>query len=67
MNYEIIGTTASIIVVLSFLTKSEKSIRIINVIGSLIFILYGILINSFSIIILNSMLILINFYKLIIK
>lgn len=46
---EIIGTIASIIVLISFLFKNEKQIRIINIIGAICFVIYGITINAFSI------------------
>ena len=64
MNYEIIGTTASIIVLLSFVIEGERKIRLINLIGSIIFVVYGISINSFSICLLNGILILIHIYYL---
>lgn len=64
MNYELIGTLASIIVLISFLAKGENKIRIINIIGALIFVIYGLLINAFSVWFLNGMLILIHLYKI---
>lgn len=64
MNFEEIGTIASIIVLISFLCKSERKIRIINIIGSLLFIVYGALNGSFAIWFLNGALILIHLYKL---
>ena len=64
MNLELIGTTASVLVLISFLMKGEKRIRIINIIGALIFVIYGILIGSFSVSFLNGVLILIHLYKL---
>ena len=64
MNFEEIGTIASIVVLISFLCKSERKIRIINIIGALLFVIYGALIGSFSIWFLNGSLILIHLYKL---
>lgn len=64
MNYELIGTLASIIVLISFIARGESKIRIINIIGALIFVIYGLLINAFSIWFLNGMLILIHLYKI---
>lgn len=64
MNYEILGTTASVLVLISFLMKGEKKIRTINIIGALIFVIYGILIKSFSVAFLNGVLILIHIYYL---
>lgn len=67
MNFEEIGTLASIIVLISFLCKSERKIRIINIIGALLFVVYGTLNGSFAVWFLNSALILIHLYKLLKK
>lgn len=64
MNIEILGTIASLIVLLSFLMKGEIKIRIINIIGASIFVIYGMNINAFSIWFLNGALCLIHIYKL---
>lgn len=58
MNFEIIGTIAATIVLFSAIFKSadkRKNIlmRLINSIGSIFFIIYGFLIGSISIIVLN--------------
>ena len=63
MNFEEIGTIASIIVLISFLCKSERKIRIINIIGALLFVIYGALNGSFAVWFLNGALILIHLYK----
>lgn len=64
MNIEILGTIASIIILLSFLMKGETKIRIINILGALIFVIYGISVNAFSVWFLNGMLIIIHIIKL---
>lgn len=64
MNYELIGTLASIIVLISFTVKGEQKIRLINIAGAFAFIIYGLLINAFSIWFLNGMLVLIHLYKI---
>ena len=64
MNYESIGILASIIVLISFIAKGENKIRIINIIGALVFVIYGLLINSFSVWLLNGMLVIIHLYKI---
>lgn len=61
---EIIGTIASIIVLISFLMNNEKLIRLVNIIGALLFVIYGITINAFSVWFLNGALILIHIYYL---
>ena len=65
MNFEILGTIASIIVLISFLMKDEKGIRKVNIIGALVFVIYGIGISAFSVWFLNGALFIIHIYKLI--
>lgn len=64
MSIEVLGTIASIIVLLSFLMKGEVKIRIVNIIGAIIFVIYGILINAFSVWFLNGALCIVHLYKL---
>lgn len=65
MNIEILGTIASIIVLISFLMKNEKQIRLVNILGAFIFVVYGICINAFSVWFLNGSLCLVHIYRLI--
>ena len=64
MNFEILGTIASIMVLISFLMKSEKGIRTINIFGALVFVIYGIGINAFSVWFLNGALCLVHTIRL---
>ena len=64
MNYEILGTVASVLVLISFLMKSENMIRSVNMIGAIVFVIYGICINAFSVWFLNSVLCMVHAYKL---
>lgn len=64
MNIEILGTLASVIVLMSFLMKGETNIRLVNIIGAILFVIYGIVISAFSIWFLNGALCLIHIYKL---
>lgn len=61
---EFIGILAGCIVLTSFIFKTQKMIRFVNLFGCVLFIIYGILIKSFSIIFLNSSTLLINIYYL---
>ena len=67
MNNELFGLLGSIFVLISFLINDIKKVRIINIIGALLFVVYGILINAFSTWFLNGALILIHLYYLFIK
>lgn len=58
---ETIGMAGSILVMLSYLFTGKK-LRYINIIGSIIFIIYGFMLNGISMIILNSITIVIHLY-----
>ena len=60
MNPEIVGITATLFVLLSFLMKEPKHIRSVNIIGAALFAAYGLMINAFSTWLLNGALILIH-------
>lgn len=63
---EIIGYSASLGVLISFLMHDIKKLRIINTIGCFLFVFYGILLNfSIPIILTNTVIIVINIYYLI--
>lgn len=64
MNIEIIGTLASVLILISFMFNDEKKIRMTNIVGAGIFVVYGLLTNAFSVWFLNAGLILIHIYKL---
>lgn len=64
MNFEILGTVASIMVLISFLMKSEKAIRTINIFGALAFVVYGVCIGAFSVWFLNGALCVVHAYRL---
>ena len=58
---EIVGYLASIVVLLSFLMKEVKRLRMVNIIGCLLFTTYGILLDfSIPIIVTNTAIIVIN-------
>ena len=61
---EIIGIAATLLVSASLCMKHIKALRIVNLTGSLIFIVYGFFINSLPILLLNSFAIIVNVYYL---
>ena len=65
---EIIGYIASVIVLCSFLMKDVKKLRIVNMLGCLMFVIYGFMMPTFRlglpIIITNLAIMLVNFYYL---
>ena len=63
--YEIIGYTGSALVVISMLMTSIIRLRVINLIGSLIFTVYALLIRSYPTAAMNVFLVGINVWHLI--
>jgi len=62
---EIVGYIASLCVLLSFLMKNMRTLRIANTIGCLIFVVYGVLLGfSIPIIVTNIAIVVINLYYL---
>lgn len=58
---EIIGYLASLLVLLSFLMKDIKTLRIVNCVGCGVFILYGFMLSvSWPIVITNVAIVIIN-------
>lgn len=64
MWIESIGIFATIFVLISFLFSKPKQIRIVNIIGAILFVIYGLLISSLSVWLLNGALIAIHIYYL---
>ena len=62
---EILGIVASLFIILAFLFKDIRIIRILDTVGALLYVIYGILIGSWANIFLNTVLILIQIYRLI--
>lgn len=65
MNYEIIGLIASVFVLISFIPKDIKLIRCINIVGCIVWIIYGILIGALSVWLMNLLVMIVHIYHLI--
>ena len=61
---EILGIIATLFILAAFSLNDKKLIRLVDSIGALLFVIYGILINSLSVWLLNICLIIINLYKI---
>lgn len=61
---EVVGFAASVLVSASLCMKRIRGLRIVNLIGSVIFICYGFLINSVPVMLLNGFTIIVNVYYL---
>jgi len=64
---EWIGYAAMISLMISFMMKDIKKLRIINTIACLLFVVYGFLLDSYPIIISNAFISIVNLYYLFIK
>ena len=67
MSIEVLGILASVIVLISFTMPNEKLIRMTNIIGAILFVIYGIFVNAFSVWFLNGILCFVHIYKLLKK
>lgn len=64
MRYEIFGLAGTLLILIGFLSDSEKKIRLFDMAGSALFVLYGALIGAYSNILLNGALIIVHIIKL---
>jgi len=64
MLVEILGIVASLFVISAFLFKNVKIIRLLDAVGALLYVIYGILIHSYANILLNTVLIVVQIYHL---
>lgn len=61
---ELIGYLASALIVLSLLMASVLKLRVINLVGAVVFTLYGLLIGSFPVVVSNGAIVVIDLYYL---
>ena len=61
---EWIGYIAMVTLMISFLMKDIKKLRIINTIACLLFVAYGFMLHSYPVIISNAFISLVNLYYL---
>ncbi|NOR27862.1 MAG: uroporphyrinogen decarboxylase [Lutibacter sp.] len=62
---EWVGYLASVVLIISFMMKNVNTLRIVNSVGALLFVIYGILLAiSWPIIITNGFILMLNVYYL---
>ena len=61
---EWLGILGTLFIIAAFTMNGERKIRVLDAIGAVLFIIYGITINSFSTILLNTVLVAVQAYKL---
>lgn len=64
MNYELIGLFGTVLILIGFMSDSEKKIRLFDMAGSFCFVAYGILLHAWSNVVLNGALIIIHIVKI---
>ncbi|MES2555438.1 MAG: YgjV family protein [Bacteroidota bacterium] len=64
---EYIGYAASLAVLIAFLMKNMRTLRIVNTVGCVLFIVYGCLLPSIPVIVTNAAIVVINLYYLLRK
>ena len=62
---EILGIVGTLCIIAAFCMNGEKKIRILDTVGALFFIIYGVCIHSISNILLNCVLVVVQIVKLI--
>ncbi len=62
--YELIGYAGSILVAISLMMKSLVRLRAINMVGAIVFIIYGLLIGAIPVVFLNGLILCVNVYNL---
>jgi hypothetical protein len=62
--YELIGYAGSLLVAVSLMMKSLVRLRVINMIGAVFFIVYGVLIGAVPVAFLNGLILCVNLYNL---
>lgn len=61
---ELLGYIATFFVAASFLFKSIVHLRIVNSIGAVLFVIYGMIIDAYPVALLNAFLVCVNLYQL---
>ena len=61
---EILGIVASLFIIAAFMFKDVRIIRLLDAVGAILYIIYGVLIHSFSNVLLNGFLVAIQIYHL---
>ncbi len=64
---EWIGYLASLIILISYITKNITTLRVIGTVGCVLFVMYGVIIESWPLVITNGTIVFINLYYIFIK
>lgn len=64
MKNEIFGIIGTMLILVGFLSNSQRTIRLFDMAGSILFVIYGALIGAYSNILLNGTLVIVHLVKL---
>jgi hypothetical protein len=64
MSFEMLGYLASVFVAVSLMMRSLTRLRVINLIGALLFTAYGLIISAYPVAAVNAFIVLVNIYYL---
>ena len=64
INFEMLGYLASVFVAASLTMRSLTKLRVINLIGALLFTAYGLIINAYPVAAVNAFIVVVNIYYL---
>ncbi|MCA9956393.1 MAG: YgjV family protein [Ardenticatenaceae bacterium] len=64
LNFEMLGYLASLFVAISLMMRSLTKLRVINLVGSVLFIAYGLVIGAYPVAVMNTFILLVNLYHL---
>ena len=62
--FEAVGYAASLLIAISLMMRSVLRLRIINLVGSSCFVVYGLLIQAYPVMVMNCVIVVINIYYL---
>jgi hypothetical protein len=63
-SFEFIGYAASLLIAISLMMKSLIRLRVLNAVGAVIFVVYGLLIRAYPVALLNGLIVIIDLYYL---
>lgn len=64
VDYELLGYLASGFVVISLVMSNIKYLRYLNLLGSVLFVIYGLAITAYPVALMNSFAVAVNVYHL---
>ena len=64
MSFEMLGYAASVFVAVSLMMRSLVKLRVINLIGSVLFTTYGLIIGAYPVAVVNAFIVVVNIYYL---